>query len=267
MAGIATKVRAGPVDVTGAQTISSTLAVTGATTLASTLAVTGASTLTGNVSAGGTLAVTGASTLTGNVSCGGTLGVTGALTASAAATVGTTLGVTGATTLSAACTVGTTLGVTGATTLSSTLAVTGATTLASTLTMTGGSGATWVRGINTELLVLSTGGATTNTSANLLPANSIIKATAHRVTTTITTATNWSIGDSTTAARFAAANSTLTANTTSVGLAHMQGGISTDATGPVQVSATTVRVTTTGTPGAGAIRLVAFYEQFTAPTA
>lgn len=117
-----------------------------------------------------------------------------------------------------------------------------------------------------EEITLSTSGATTDSTANLLPANSIILAVVARVTTTITTATDWKLGDATTAARFTAANSTLTAGTTDYGFAHMQGGVSTDATGPVQVAAAKLRVTTTGTPGAGAVRVTVFYLVSVAPT-
>lgn len=131
---------------------------------------------------------------------------------------------------------------------------------------TGANGATRVNGVISENITLNTGGTTTNSSANLLPANSIIESVVCRVTTTITTATDWSVGDSTTAARFISATATLTAGTQAVGLNHQQGSVSTDATGPVQVSATTLRITTTGTPGAGAIRCTTFYTQFTAPT-
>lgn len=117
-----------------------------------------------------------------------------------------------------------------------------------------------------EEITLDTGGATTDSSANLLPANAVIVAVVARVTQTITTATDWSLGDATTAARFAAANSTLTAGTTSVGLAHLQGGVSTDATGPVQTAAAKLRVTCTGTPGAGKVRVTVFYLVSVAPT-
>lgn len=127
-------------------------------------------------------------------------------------------------------------------------------------------GAQWVQGQNSELLTLSTSGATTDTTANLLPANSIIEAVVCRVTTTITTATDWSVGDGTTAARFSSANATLVAGTTSVGLNHQKGAVTTDAAGPTQVSAAKVRITTTGTPGAGAIRITVFYRSFVAPT-
>jgi len=127
-------------------------------------------------------------------------------------------------------------------------------------------GATWVRGESSELLTLSTSGTTTDSVADLLPANSIIGGVACRVTTTITTATDWSIGDVATAARFSAASVNLTAGSTVVGLAHQGGAVSTDATGPTQADAAKLRITTTGTPGAGAIRCTVFYSQFTAPT-
>ena len=116
---------------------------------------------------------------------------------------------------------------------------------------------------NTELLTLSTGGTTTDTSANLLPATSYIECVTARITTTIATATDWRLGDATTAGRFTAANSTLTAGTTTVGLVHCD---VTGAGGPRQTAAAPVRVTTTGTPSAGAMRITAFYRQFVAPT-
>ena len=110
----------GALTVTGAATVSTTLGVTGATTLSSTVA-TGALTVTGNETVSGTLGVTGATSLSSTVA-------TGALTVTGNETVSGTLGVTGATSLSSA-TVSSTLGVTGAATLASTLAVTGVTTL------------------------------------------------------------------------------------------------------------------------------------------
>lgn len=127
----------------------------------------------------------------------------------------------------------------------------------------GGNGSLWTHGFVSELVTLSTSGTTTDSTNNLLPANSIIEAVVARVTTTITTATDWQLGDPTTAGRFTAAISTLTAGTTTVGLVHIdQSG----AAGPRQTSAAKVRITTTGTPGAGAIRVTVFYRQFTAPT-
>ncbi len=136
--------------------------------------------------------------------------------------------------------------------------------LTSTLAATNGAADT--RSYSTELITLSTSGTTTTSSGNLLPANSLIKAVVCRVTTTITTATAWQVGDGTTAARFSASNSTMTAGTTVVGLAHMAGNVTTTAAGPTQAAAAPLVITTTGTPGAGAIRCTVFYEQFTAPT-
>jgi len=117
--------------------------------------------------------------------------------------------------------------------------------------------------VNSELITLSTSGTTTDSSANLLPADSVIDSVTCRITTTITTATNWSVGDGTIAARFAAANSTLTSGTTSVGLAHVD---QTGTSGPRQTSAAKLRITTTGTPGAGVIRCSVFATTFVAPT-
>lgn len=127
-------------------------------------------------------------------------------------------------------------------------------------------GAQWVKGQASELLTLSTGGTTTDTTANLLPANSIIEAVVARVTTTITVATDWKLGDATQAARFSNANATLAAGTTQVGLNQADPTVASSNLGPVQVSAAKVRVTTTGTPGAGVIRITVFYRQFVAPT-
>jgi len=117
----------------------------------------------------------------------------------------------------------------------------------------------------TEQLTLSTGAATTDTSMDL-PANSIIDSVVYRVTTTITTAASYSIGDPTTAARFISGSTGLTAGSTGVGLLHMQGGITTDAAGPVQITTAKVRVTCNTTPGAGVIRLTVFYRTLTPPT-
>lgn len=124
-------------------------------------------------------------------------------------------------------------------------------------------GATEYIGQATELLTLSTAGTTTDTTANLLPANSIIDAVVARVTATITTATSWQLGDPTTPGRFTAANSTMTAGTTDVGTLQQDG---TGATGVRQTAAAKVRVTTVGTPSAGSVRITVFYRQFVAPS-
>lgn len=138
-----------------------------------------------------------------------------------------------------------------------------ATSLCATDTIQATNGGQWVQGWASELLTLSTSGVTTDTTANLLPAGAVISAVVARVTTTITTATDWKLGDGTTAGRFSAANVTLVAGTTQIGLVHVD---VTGAGGPRQTAAAKVRVTTTGTPGAGAIRITVFFSQFVAPT-
>lgn len=149
-----------------------------------------------------------------------------------------------------------------------TLEATGQVTENVTGVMQDANGGLWKRGFNSEEITLSTGGVTTDSVANLLPADAILEAVVARVTQAITTATDWKLGDGTTAARFCAAQSgaQLSLGATVVGLAHQQGGISTNATGPVQSAAAKVRVTTTGTPGAGKIRVTVWFRQFVAPT-
>jgi hypothetical protein len=116
-----------------------------------------------------------------------------------------------------------------------------------------------------ENLTLSTGGTTTDTAANLLPADSYIESVTARVTTTVATATSWQLGDATTAGRFTAAQSgaQLTAGATVVGLVHCD---VTGAGGPRQTAAAKVRITTVGTPSAGALRITSYYRTFVAPT-
>ena len=119
----------------------------------------------------------------------------------------------------------------------------------------------------TELKTLSTIGTTSDTTIDL-PANSIITTVVVRVTTTISGGgvTSIDIGDPTTASRFITAMA-LTSGTTGVGLNHWKGGVTTDATGPTQISTAKVRVTANGgTPSAGVVRITIFYTSLTAPT-
>lgn len=139
-------------------------------------------------------------------------------------------------------------------------------TSASTPIATTANGATQTFYADSELLTLSTSGTTTDSSANLLRAGAIIDSVVCRITTTITTATDWKVGDATTAGRFIATNSTLTSGTTAVGQVAQAGDISTVAAGPTQAAAAKLRITTTGTPGAGAIRCTVFQRVYTAPT-
>lgn len=137
---------------------------------------------------------------------------------------------------------------------------------------TTGGGATW-NGKNggtaqiqsaTEQLTLSTAGATTDTTANLLPANSIIIAVTWRITTTIAgvNSTAMQVGDASTATRFDS-TATFTSGTTGIGTSVFKGSITTDATGPTQTAAAKVRITMSGgadnTPSGGVVRITVYY--------
>ena len=106
-------------------------------------------------------------------------------------------------------------------------------------------------------------GASTSTGLNCLPANAVIDAVVYRITTTITTAASFTLGDATSAARFCDTQSTLTAGTTGICFAQAD---QTGADGPRQSSAAKIKITPNTTPGAGAIRLVVFYHTWAAPT-
>lgn len=123
--------------------------------------------------------------------------------------------------------------------------------------------AQWIHGQSSELLTIAAA-ATTDTAGNLLPANSIIEAVVVRVTTVIPTAATFTVGDATTAARFASGVA-VAANTTSVGLTAVD---QTGVAGPKQTAAAKVRITPNATPGAatGVVRITVFYRQFVAPT-
>lgn len=102
----------------------------------------------------------------------------------------------------------------------------------------------------------------TDSTANLLPANAVILAVVATVTTTITGATDWKLGDPTSAGRFSAVDSTLTAGEKVVGLLHRAGNVATVALGSTQAAAAKVRITTSGTATAGKIRVVVIAEVF-----
>lgn len=112
---------------------------------------------------------------------------------------------------------------------------------------------------------ISTLTAAYTTGVQCLPANSVIDAVVYRITTGITgTTTSFTVGDGTTAARFCAAQSTLTINTT--GICFAQNWSATLAASGVQASAAAVKFTANGTITAGAMRLIVFYHTWTAPT-
>ena len=100
-------------------------------------------------------------------------------------------------------------------------------------------------------------GSSTTTSLNCLPANSIILSVEYRITTTITTATSFTIGDSGSATRYCGTQSTLTAGTTgncvAAGFYYNSGALG-------------VLITPNMNPGAGAIRLMVTYLTLIPPT-
>jgi hypothetical protein len=111
---------------------------------------------------------------------------------------------------------------------------------------------------NSELVTLATDATTTDTTANLLPANSILLGVTGTVNTTITSAcTGWELGDATTAGRFTANDTTLTAGEKKVGSVQLTTAIASATAGMFQTSAAKVRITCAGgNPGAGKIRVV-----------
>lgn len=125
-------------------------------------------------------------------------------------------------------------------------------------------GGYWAPFVNTELVTLATGATTTDTSGNLLPANSYLDSVIGVVNTTITSAcTGWELGDATTAARFTANDTTLTAGEAKVGSVMLTTGVASATTGPFQSAAAKVRITCAGgNPGAGKVRVTTFGRTF-----
>ena len=119
---------------------------------------------------------------------------------------------------------------------------------------------------SSEEITLSLLGTNSDSSANLLPANSIILSVTAYVTTLITGATDWNLTDTASANRFMVANATLAVGTTGIGLRHLQGSVATDALGPIQTTADKIRIVTTGTPTAGKVRVTVTYLSLTPPT-
>lgn len=236
-------------------TVSSTLTVSGASSLQavtlSTLSASGQ--ITSTVVTGTKPFVVSSATKNDNLNCdlldGGDFAAPGP--------IGSTTPSTGAfTTLSAS----------GNSTIGGTLGVTGNVTGSANTISQSANGAQWIRGQISEEITLNTGSTTTDSTADLLPANSIIEGVTARVTATIATASDWKLGDSAQAARFLAATTDLTLGTTKVGLAHAQPTVASNDLGPVQTANSKLRISTTGTPSAGKIRVTVYFRQFIAPT-
>jgi len=126
----------------------------------------------------------------------------------------------------------------------------------------GANGQSFAPFANTELVTLSLTGATTDSTTNLLPANSIILAVNGTVQTTITGSSDWKLGDATTAGRFSAADSTLTAGqavpSSTYPPVQIGTGVASATTGVYQAAAAKVRITVTTTATAGKIRLTVY---------
>jgi hypothetical protein len=112
---------------------------------------------------------------------------------------------------------------------------------------------------------VNTGSATTTTGlATCLPAGAQIDAVVYRITTTITTATSFEIGYATSLVRFCAAGTgtgAMSAGSTGVCIAQWNASVVTNACGQCAVT-----VTFNTTPGAGAMRIIVYSHQATAPT-
>lgn len=107
----------------------------------------------------------------------------------------------------------------------------------------------------TEELTLNTGGLTTDSVANLLPANAIILGVVAQITGVINNITNWAVGDATTANRFITVQTTLALGTVVRGLNQFA-----TAGNEVQTAAAKIRVTCTGTQNTtGKIKLTVIY--------
>lgn len=116
-------------------------------------------------------------------------------------------------------------------------------------------GAIYFEGYIDETVTLATDAATTDTTAQL-PVGTQTVQTATRVTTTITTAANFSVGISGAATRFQTASTDITAGDTAMGTLAAN----------AYTTATALRVTCNATPGAGAVRITAWVTGMRAAT-
>ena len=113
---------------------------------------------------------------------------------------------------------------------------------------------------NSEVMTISTAGATTDSTEYLLPANSIIDIVTATVLTAIAGggASSFGAGDSNVAARFMTGIA-LTAGTTAVGVTHQLANTTAANAGPGNASALKVRITVAGgTPTSGVVRITVF---------
>lgn len=154
--------------------------------------------------------------------------------------------------------------VTGAVTANS-FTSTGSITSSTSLIIKDSNGGSVTYGTSMELVTVSTS-ATTDSTTNLLPANSVVDAVNVFVVNAIPTAATFNVGDATTAARFASAVS-VAASTAAVGIIQ-QGSTGVAASTVIQSAAAKVRLTPSLTPGTstGQVRLISYWRTFVAPT-
>jgi hypothetical protein len=117
---------------------------------------------------------------------------------------------------------------------------------------------------NSESITLSTSATFTDSSTNILPANSLILDCSSRVLSSITGLSpgQYEIGTASSATRFLGLTNFITAGSTAIGISQWGGTVA-----PIQTAAGTVRITVTGgTPTGGAVRVTCRALTFTAPT-
>jgi len=114
--------------------------------------------------------------------------------------------------------------------------------------------------------------SSTNSVANLLPANSLILGVLGRVTESITRATTpatgVAIGDTAVGVRFVQSGGMgVTNGSTAIGLRQWRGSVAADANGPTQTAAGQVQINIDGTGAVltGKVRVVVHYLTFTVP--
>ncbi len=120
-------------------------------------------------------------------------------------------------------------------------------------------------GVNSELVTIAAA-AVTDSTGNLLPADAVIDRVVVRVVTAIPTAATFSVGDATTAARFATGVA-VAGGTTAVGMLHRHPSVA-DAAGPVQSTAAKIRFTPNIQPATatGQVRIESFFSRCVAPS-
>lgn len=133
-----------------------------------------------------------------------------------------------------------------------------------TSTMRTTNNATWVHGQVSELVTIAAAAATDSTID--LPADAVIESVVGRVTVAIPGAATFTVGDATTAGRFATAVPTSVGGF--VGILHWSGAVATLAAGPSQAATAKVRFTPNAVPSGatGRVRITIFYRKFVAPT-